>query len=323
MRIGIVGAGGMGGVHARHHRNIPGAEVAVCDLEQEKASALAKKWGIGLKGSFEEVLAWADLVDLCTPTPSHLDLGLRTIAEGKALFVEKPIAGSLADAAKLVEEATRAGVPLMPGQVVRFFPEFETGNRLVHEGAIGKPGAARTRRGGGMPQGHGLWFSDHALSGGVLLDLAIHDFDWLRWTLGEVESVFSRSLGAQTGSGPDYALTTLKFEEGAVAHVEATWLDPAGFRTTFEVCGSGGMIEFDSRNAPSLRTHTPEARFAEGPLAGTDDPYYKQLSGFVAAIRENREPPVTGWDGLMAVAISEAALQSAREGRAVRPARLA
>lgn len=323
MRIGIVGAGGMGNVHARHHRNIPGVEPAVFDVDPERRKTLAERWKIAEKDSFEETLKWADAIDLCVPTPLHLELGLKVIAEGKALLVEKPIAGSVEDAAQLVAAAQKANVPLMPGHVVRFFPEFKKAHDVVENGEIGNPAAARTRRGGGMPKGAGLWFSDHSKSGGVLLDLAIHDFDWLRWTLGEVKSVFSKSLGAIRGEGPDYALTTLQFDSGAIAHVEATWMDPSGFRVTLEVCGSGGMIEYDSRLTPSLRTSIDGSPTVnEAPLNPTDDPYYNQLTGFVTAIREGKEPPVTGFDGLMAVSIATAAIESAKTGEVVSPARL-
>lgn len=323
MRIGIVGAGGMGNVHARHHRNIPGVEPAVFDIDPERRKALAERWKVSEKGSFEETLKWADAIDLCIPTPLHLELGMKVIAAGKALFVEKPIAGTVEDAATLVSAAQKAGVPLMPGHVVRFFPEFKKAHEVIESGEIGNPAAARTRRGGGMPKGAGLWFSDHSKSGGVLLDLAIHDFDWLRWTLGEVKSVFSKSLSSLRGEGPDYALTTLQFDSGAVAHVEATWMDPSGFRVTFEVCGSGGMIEYDSRLTPSLKTSLDGSPTVnEAPLAPTDDPYYNQLSGFVAAVQGGKEPPVTGFDGLMAVSIATAAIESAQTGKIVSPARL-
>lgn len=327
MRIAIVGAGGMGNVHARHHRNIPSSEARVFDVDSEKADAVAERWSLGRLSSFEEALSWADIVDVCVPTPLHLDLGLKVIAAGKALLMEKPLAGNVADSAKLIEAAAKAGVPLMPAHVVRYFPEFRKGHDVVAAGGVGKPAAARTRRGGGMPKGAGLWFSDYDQSGGALLDLAIHDFDWLRWTLGEVRSVFARSVGIQNGGGPDYALTTLAFDSGAVAHVEATWMDPSGFRTSFEVCGDGGMIEYDSRLVPTLKAHRANddgslmSSAAEGPLDPADDPYYGELSGFVEAVRSGSPPPISGHDGLMAVAIAEAAIESAKTGKVVSPAR--
>jgi len=322
MRLGIVGAGGMGNVHARHGRNIPSVETSLFDLQPEKASTVADRWQVGTKDSFDELLAWADIVDLCVPTPLHCDLGLRVLAAGKALFVEKPIAGSLEDGLKLIRAAEAANVPLMPGHVVRFFPEFAKGHEMVASGQLGTPAAARLRRGGGMPKGEHLWFSDHKQSGGVLLDLAIHDFDWLRWTLGEVREVMANSLGAKAGSGPDYALTTLQFDSGAVAHVEATWMDPGGFRVAYEVCGTAGMIEYDSRNVQTLRTTLDGSAPAfEAPLGAFDDPYYKELSGFVEAVKTGSTPPITGYDGLMALSIALAAMESAATVKPVAPAR--
>ena len=106
-------------------------------------------------------------------------------------------------------------------------------------------------------------------------------------------------------------------------------MDPSGFRTTYEVCGSEGMIEYDSRNAASLRTHLtapkegdpPRRGGNEGPMHGTDDPYYRQMKGFLDAVRTGTPPPVSGLDGLMAVSIALAAMESASTGKAIRPAR--
>lgn len=330
MRVGILGAGGMGNVHARQYRKMPDVELTFFEPTEDRRDRFSKTWDCAPSDSAEAILSSCDLVDICLPTDLHVEFALKAFANGKAVFVEKPMVRDLAEGARLIEAAEKAGCPLMPGQVVRFFPEFREGNRLVREGAVGTPAAARTRRGGLAPRGGaGDWFMDHARSGGVLLDLAVHDFDWLRWTLGEVASVYSRSVGAQTGTGPDYALTTLSFDSGAVAHVEATWMDPSGFRMTFEVCGSDGMIEYDSRTTPTLRTHLappkegdpPRRGGNEAPLVPTDDPYYRQLRAFVQAIQAGAPPPVSGFDGLMCVSIGLAALESARTGRVVKPAR--
>lgn len=330
LRVGILGAGGMGNVHARQYRKMADVDLVFFEPDGARRERFQGTWDCAPADSADAVLKGCDVVDVCLPTDLHLEFGLKAIAEGKALFMEKPIAGSLEDAAQLIEAADRAGVPLMPGQVVRFFPEFREGQRLVADGVVGTPAAARTRRGGLAPTGGaGNWFMDHARSGGVLLDLAVHDFDWLRWTLGEVRSLYARSLGAQTGTGPDYALTTLAFDSGAIAHVEATWMDPSGFRTTFEVCGSNGMIEYDSRHTPTLRTHLappkegdpPRRGGNEAPLAPTDDPYYRQLKSFLDAVREGAKPPVSGYDGFMAVSLGLAALESARTGSVLAPVR--
>jgi UDP-N-acetylglucosamine 3-dehydrogenase len=321
-RVGIIGGGGMGNVHARHYRAMPDVQLHFFERDPLKAKAFQATHGASASVSAEALIADCDVVDLCLPTDLHLEFGLKTISAGKALFMEKPLAKTLEEAAQVVNAAASAGVPLMPGQVVRFFPEFKEGNRLVACGHIGKPAAARTRRGGPAPlKGADNWFMDHRRSGGVLIDLAVHDFDWLRWTLGEVKTVYSCSVGAHTMAGPDYALTTLSFDSGAVAHVEATWMDPAGFRTSFEVCGSGGMIEFDSRSVATVRTATEGKVQSEGPVALSDDPYYNELRGFVEAVQKGTPPPVSGYDGLMALSIGLAAVESAQSGQVVAPAR--
>lgn len=298
-----------------------GVSLGYRDRSPDRADNFRSKFDAIPFESADDLIAWADIIDICLPTDLHVEYGLRTIAAGKALFMEKPIASTIEDGLRLVEAANNANVPLMVGNVVRFFPEYELGHRLVQQGSVGTPAAARMRRGGPAPKGNADWFLDHSRSGGVLLDLAIHDFDWLRWTLGEVKFLYSRSVGAQGGHGPDYALTTLTFESGAVAHVESTWMDPSGFRTAYEVAGGSGLIEFDSRSQASLITSTPDGIRYEAPLATLDDPYYRELNGFLVAVQNGTVPPVTGHDGLMALSISLAALESARTGRVVTPVR--
>lgn len=322
VKVGILGAGGMGNAHARHYRNMADVDLSFYDKSADRSKVFAERHGCSPFHGADALISACDVVDVCLPTPLHVEYGLKAIAAGRAVFMEKPMTRTLAEARGLVEAASKAGVPLMPGQVVRFFPEYAAAHKRVVAGAIGRPAAVRTRRGGGAPLGGAdNWFMDFERSGGVLLDLAIHDFDWLRWTFGEVKCLYARSVGATTGTGPDYGLTTVTFDSGAIGHVEATWMDPSGFSTAFEVCGSEGMIEFDSRSTASLRLHQPGKNVAEAPLAPADDPYYQELRGFLDAVRDGTEPPVTGQEGLMSLAVALAALESAKTGKVVVPER--
>ena len=117
--------------------------------------------------------------------------------------------------------------------------------------------------------------------------------------------------------GPDYALTTLSFVSGAVAHVEATWMDPGGSRVSFEICGSGGMIEYDSRAASTVRTAVSGRSAIEAPLSPTDDPFYQELRDFLNSVEEGREPPVTIEEGIKSLQIAEAAWESAKTRKPV------
>jgi len=312
----------MGNVHARHYRRMRDVELFFYDPDEGQAETFVQRHQVGAAPSPEDLIARCDLIDLCLPTPLHLRYGLAALAAGKPVLIEKPIANCLEDGVKLVEAADKAGVPLMPGHVIRFFREYSTGNRMVKRGDVGMPAAVRVRRGGGAPKGLNAWFMDHSKSGGILIDLGIHDFDWLRWTLGEVKHLYSRSIGAKTGQGLDYALTTMTFDSGCVAHAEATWMDPGGSRATYEVCGDKGMIQYDSRNTATLRTTVAGKGFvAESPMLGSDDPYYNQLRAFIEAATKHEAPPVTGHDALMALSIAIAARESALAGKVVTPAR--
>ncbi|CAN5346991.1 UDP-N-acetylglucosamine 3-dehydrogenase [soil metagenome] len=311
----------MGNTHARQYSLMEDVELGYHDRLPERAESFQSRFNAHCCENADSLIAWADVLDICLPTDLHVEFALKCIAAGKAVFLEKPIAGNFADAVRVVSAADKAGVPLMIGQVVRYFPDYAAGHRVVKSGRIGTPAAARLRRGGSAPSGQKAWFMDHSRSGGVLLDLAIHDFDWLRWTLGEVKHLYSRSVGATTGVGPDYALTTLTFESGAVAHIEATWMDPSGFRTTFEVAGSEGLIQYDSRDSASLKTLSANATVYESAVLPLDDPYYLELRGFLDSVRDGCEPPVPGYEGLMALSIALAAYESAKSGLVVVPAR--
>ena len=318
----------MGNVHARQYRKRSDVELFFYDHNPERSRRFTEAWDVERKESLDELLSAVDIVDICLPTPGHADAGHQSIAAGRATLIEKPLARTVADAVSLANAAEKTGVPLMPAHVLRFFPEYAAATQVVKSGELGTPAAARARRGAGAPSGTDGWFLDHSKSGGVLLDLSIHDFDWLRWTVGEVKLIYSRTVGAKVGRGVDYGLTTMTFDNGCIAHVEGTWMDPGGFRMAFEIAGSKGLIQHDSRENAALRT-TVFAQPGEGaPLPNlegsglpTEDPYYLEIDGFLSSLRDKVAPPVSALDGIMAISIAEAATESAKTDRTVVPAR--
>jgi predicted dehydrogenase len=320
MNVGIVGTGGMGRVHARQYSKMPEIELFAFDSDADRAAAYSEATGAILVDSYEDLLQSVDAIDICLPTHLHLEFASQSLRSGKPTLCEKPMCRSVAEARELALLVKDLGVPFMPAQVVRFFPEFRKAHDLVTSGAIGRPAAIRTRRCGKHPQGAGGWFANRELSGGVLLDLAIHDFDWIRWTFGEVERVFSQTLPFSDGLAIDYSLTTLTLASGAIAHVEGSWPDPAGFRAAFEVAGSEGFFEYDSRLSVPLRTTTASGSAIESPMLPSDDPYFLQIGGFLDGIATGIMP-VTAEDGMQAVAIAEAAINSAKTGLAIEPRR--
>lgn len=332
LRIGLVGAGGMAGMHAGCYENIPNASVVgVMDIRPEAAAALAAKFDANPYTSFDTMLdeLKPDIVDVCCPTPWHVDYVCRAAERAKELHIrgistEKPMARSVSECEKMTAACERAGVPLFVAQVVRFFPEFALAKRQVDAGAIGVPAAIRTRRGGPMPRAWNDWYADFQLSGGCVLDLIIHDFDWLRWTFGEVERVYARGLAASRLPAFDYALVTLRFRSGAIAHVEGTWADPGGFKATLEIAGDKGLLEynFNQPTGTPFRSALSDSQSARAGVAIPEspmeiNPYQAELQHFIDCIEEGVTPSITPRDGTEAVRIAEAALESIRSGQPV------
>jgi predicted dehydrogenase len=312
-KIGIVGAGRLSRVHIRHLSRLQDISFVVMDRHFERAQELATECGGLAVASFDQLLENSDAIDVITPNDTHAEFAVKAIEAGKHTFIEKPLEISTAAARPILDAASNSQATVTVGHVVRYFAMYKRAHDTVKSGSIGTPAAIRMTRGGGMPGGEGGWFGDHKRSGGVFIDLAVHDFDWLLWTIGNVKEVYAKSVGAKTDFGPDYGLATLTFENGCVAHVESTWMDPSESRTAFEVCGSDGMLEYDSRNNATIRSgnkleqnHLPD-----------DDPFYQQLRDFVSCAREGKPAPITVQDAFNALAIGEACLQSAKSGMPV------
>lgn len=329
-RVALIGAGGMGRIHLRCWSAIPDVDVVAIIAEPiESAQSLIKQTGIvGARAyqSFDAALhdCNPDIVDICSPTATHADYVVQAAAAGKALFVEKPLGRTLVDCDRAVAAVEQAGVPAMAGHVVRYFPAYAQAKRSVDAGAVGIPATVRVSR---VCRHPGKWYGDHALSGGALLDLSIHDFDWLLWTFGQVDHVYARSV-SQPPAGVlplDYALVTLRFKSGVIGHLTGSWAHSAGFRTTFEIAGDTGLIDHDSARTSTLSVqlqkpttpNVPATLQKESPLAPADDPYFQELKSFVDSLKNGENPPVTLQEAHNAVRVALAAIESAKSGKVI------
>jgi predicted dehydrogenase len=336
LNVGIIGAGHMGARHADRWARMPGCRVAavcgIADVQAEKAERLAAQAGNDATAyrSADELLAAPDIdaVSVCVPTYLHRQVVEAAAAAGKHVLCEKPMALTLDDCDAMTAAMRAAGKVFAVGQVVRFFPEYANAKQLIDAGRIGKPAAVRTRRGGDCPRSDTDWFVDPAKSGGVLLDLLVHDFDWLQWCFGPVERVYARALTPRLADKSldhlDYALVTLRHRSGVIAHMEGTWADPAGFATAFDIAGDAGLLTHDSRRAQPLTVARREREGAPGgvavpasPLAPEDDPYFLQIAAFAKSVLDGAPPAVTPEEARAAVAVALAALESVHTGEAV------
>ena len=318
LRFAVIGTGIMGGRHVGNFSTDCSTVTTVYDLDPAAAARAAAPVGARAAASVEECFAnEIDAVVIATPTPHHAPYCLQAAAAGKHFFCEKPLARSLADGEAAVAAAKQAGVKMGVGHVLRFFPAYQTAHDLIQSGGLGRVGMARMSRLNRIPT---AWYGDYAQSGGVLFDLSLHDLDWLVWTFGLPVRVYAQTRRENLPT-LDYGLAVLRFAGGEIAHVEGSWADVAGFRTNFDIAGSGGLLRHDSTVGTALslqKRATATGETSVLPLsADHKSPYVLQAEAFARAILEGRDPPVTGADGLTSLRLGLACLESAETGAAV------
>lgn len=324
MKIGVVGAGFIGSIHLDAYAGMPGVEVVgVADARPEVAAAGAARVGARPYASYEDLVSAedVDVVDVCLPTAFHRDLAARAAREGKHVFLEKPIARTLEDAAEILAAFQNSEGRLFVGHVVRFFPEYARIKAMVDAGELGTVGVARTSRRSPFLTGWNDWYADWRVSGGVIVDLLIHDFDFLRWCFGEVERVYARGVLGREYNRLDYALVTLRFAGGEIAHAEGHWGYPAPFNYSVEVAGSKSLVTADSTE-PAPVQHLGGPGGPGGPGESPDtatgkSPFRTELEHFVRCVETGDEPVVAATDAYEALRIGLAAVESIQTGRAV------
>jgi len=315
LRIGIVGAGNMAGVHADGWEATPDRIVSVFDPDRDRAVDLASKHGTVVADDFASLAAMVDVVDICTPTHTHGEYVAAAASAGVDIVCEKPLARTAPDAFAAVAACAEAGVELLVGHVVRFFPEYATARDLVAAGDIGDVAVLRLDRSTYLPAGASSWFSDPVKSGGVVHDLMIHDVDYARWVAGDVERVY-----AQAAAGGDHVLATLRHVSGAISHVQGSWAYPRGsFRATLEIAGSNGLIQrhVASPFTESVEAHGEVSDVPEPPSSSTESPYVTEIRHFSAVLHGTATARVTALDGAKAVAVCDAIARSIDEQQAV------
>jgi predicted dehydrogenase len=318
--VALIGAGAISLVHAPAWKAI-GAEVLV--YSEAGGPELAERFGLEAVDTLEEALRRADCVDIVTPTSTHRALALAAIDAGKNIVCEKPLTLTASDSRVVYEAAKKANVHVYPAHVVRFTAPYVAAHRAVAAGRIGKVAVARFFRGGSSPA-VGTWFQDQAASGGIIMDLMIHDLDQARWTCGEVETIYAVQSPPTTNNVvPPFvsAHVTLTHAGGAISHIRATWgAVGTPFTTGFSIAGDAGVLRYNSAENTGLTTSLHDAA-ASGLVIPTsalrESPYLTEIREFAEAFRGGPEPRVSAEDGAIAVYLAEAAYESILTGRVI------
>lgn len=314
LRVGVVGAGLIAGCHVRAYTKAPGVEVvAVADPHLAKAEQLAATVGARASADLDEVLALGvDVVSVCTPPRSHADLTVRSLDAGSHVLCEKPVALTMADARRIEQAAADSGLVVMIGHVSRFEPDHRAAQELVRAGHVGEVAMMVHSMTTSLPGwSEGGWLARPEESGGPLVDLSAHSFDYLAWIIGS-PAVRVHAVAADSPAGPlTYAVAAVRYENGALGQVESSWAHPAarGFKAVVEITGVDGRIgwSYDSINGGAIY-------LADGGVSWLDPlgerGYAREVAAFVEAVRAGGPSPVPVSDGVAATRTALAALHS-------------
>jgi predicted dehydrogenase len=351
--VGLIGAGGISRAHLPAYQRFPDRVelAAVCDVRADAAAELAATAGVReVFADAREMLERADVdaVDICTVHDQHAPLAIAAAEAGKHVLVEKPMACSLAECRRMVEAAEVAGVTLMVAQNQRYDAGHRAARRAILEGQLGPVRAIRSdamqNLRAFLPSGHWLYDGNRA-GGGVVISVAVHKIDLVRYLVGDVRSVTAvcRTMHPEFVNGAeDYACALLEFEGGAVGEMFATY---SGFRMPYSeqlmVFGDGGTIH---TLPPAGRSQGPAmiARDRGGePIRGwteqftgfaplepepeglpDDSSFVNEILHFAECCRTGAEPVSSGRDNLGTMRTIFAIYESARTGGPVELATL-
>jgi myo-inositol 2-dehydrogenase/D-chiro-inositol 1-dehydrogenase len=327
MRVGVIGVGRIGRMHAELlARRVPGAEVAgLCDTQPAAAEAVGAELGLPV-ASIDAMLAAPDVdaVAICSSTDTHADLIVAAAEAGKAIFCEKPVSLRLAEVDRALDAVRAAGVAFQIG----FNRRFDPGHRSVHDavaaGTIGEPQLVRISSRDPAPPP-----LDYVrVSGGMFLDMTIHDFDMARFVAGsEVVEVYARGTvridpGFADAGDVDTAVVLLEHASGCLTAIDNSRRAVYGFDQRIEAFGPAGMAASENP-----LTHAGVVRTADGAHASTlpyffleryVPSYLRAWDAFVAAVESGTAPEVGADDARAPLVIGLAAWRSLREARSVR-----
>lgn len=327
--IGIIGAGRIGKVHAENLTSrVPGAHiVAITDMHRQAAEEAAKRFGIEKVADRAEDLfadSAVDAIFICSGTSTHPGFIIQAAAGGKHIFCEKPIAYTLPEIDRALDAVRQAGVKLQIGFNRRFDANFARVRKAIVENTIGRPSRLHIISRDPAPPS-----ADYVRgSGGIFVDMTIHDFDMARFLMGEEpDEIYARGsvmTEPEIGAAGDFdnAVTFLRFKSGAAAIIDNSRRASYGYDQRVEAFGSKGKIQAENCYPNQTIISDGQSVHRDLPLNFFMDRYTEsfaeEVREFVAAIQEQRPTPVTGEDGRAAVMLALAARRSADEQQPIK-----
>lgn len=325
--VGLIGCGAMGKSLATQLVTVEQAKlVGVYDVVEEAARNLGDEFGVSAVTDLEALLARDDVdaVLVATPGFTHADLTVAAAQAGKHVFCEKPMALTLEDCDRMIMACRENGVNLMVGQVLRYYPVHSRIQQIIASGELGRLLCITCYRLGG---GYGSvwakdWRKSRSLSGGMLMEVNVHELDFLRFVGGEVAAV--SAMGGNylhpDYDFPDCVLVTLQFQSGAVGLLHASQVSLAGGYGGRADCEKGSLLfpSFGGKNANLVVRAADGERVIPNEELQGENPVRRELREFVESIVEQRPPAITGEDGRAAVELALAAYRAMETGSVIK-----
>lgn len=328
MKTAVIGVGSMGRNHARVYSELAEAElVAVSDANAKLAESVAEKIGVRAYTDYREMLAkeQPEAVSIAVPTVMHEEVGIVALEAGAHVLMEKPIAATVEEGQRLIEKAKSVGRQLMVGHIVRFNPAIQALKQKLAAGELGRIFQVFCRRAGPFPS--------RILDVGVVVDLAPHDVDLMRFLTGaDPVRVYAETEQRLHTNHEDLLWGVLRFADGITGSLEINWLTPTKVRETL-VLGERGMFRVDDlmqdlyffENAQAKDVQWTTLQTLKGVTEGSMtrfaiprfEPLKAELQAFLKAIQDGTPVPVSGEDGLAALKISLALVESGENHRVI------
>ena len=306
LKAGVIGVGSMGENHARIYTQVlPEVKlVGVADLDKEKALAVAQSYECHAHQNYHELLEEdLDLVSIAVPTTLHYEVARQAIEKKLNVLIEKPVTQNLEEADSLIELSRQYNVKVMVGHIERFNPAVDKLKKLITDGMLGEIISLSAKRVG--PQ------NTRINDVGIILDLGAHDIDVMCYLYGApVKSVYAVA-GSIFHNHEDYAIMTLRFNNGSSGVIDTNWLTPYKLRK-LTVVGSKVIGEVDYQEA-SLKLYDREW-IREAKIV-KEEPLKRELEHFINCVRLNKEPSVGLKEGKHTLEVALTAIQSAKQGR--------
>lgn len=329
LKSAVIGVGSMGRNHARIYWELPDVEfVGVADGDLAKAEAIAQRYGTKAYADYRTMLdeQKPDIVTVAVPTIYHLDVALDVISRGIHLMVEKPIAFNLEQGKQIIEAANEANVKLMVGHIERFNPAVIALKQHIADGELGRVFQIDAHRQGPFPARIG--------DVGVVIDLAVHDLDIMRYVTGqEIIRVYAETEHRIHSQHEDLLAGLVRMADGTVGTLTINWLTPTKIRELF-VTGERGMFRVDYLTQDlyffeNSATHTAEwenLRVLRGVgeggmmrfMVNKKEPLRAEQEAFISAVLNDTPTAVSGDDALRALELAKAVVLSGEEQRQVK-----